>query len=139
MLKTRLTHPALIEALAAAGHGSHVLIADGNYPIATKTAPGARLVYLNLTSGLISATDVLTAVLTAIPVEAAHVMQPDDGSEPEIFKSFREHLPGIELQSVGRFAFYDLARDSDVALAIATGEQRLYANILLTIGVVPPA
>jgi len=27
---------------------------------------------------------------------------------------------------------------SDVALVIATGEQRIYANILLTIGVVPP-
>jgi L-fucose mutarotase/ribose pyranase (RbsD/FucU family) len=26
-----------------------------------------------------------------------------------------------------------------VALVVATGDQRLYANILLTIGVVPPA
>jgi L-fucose mutarotase/ribose pyranase (RbsD/FucU family) len=26
----------------------------------------------------------------------------------------------------------------DVALVVATGEQRIYANILLTIGVVPP-
>ena len=139
MLKTRLTHPALLEALAAAGHGSRVLIADGNYPMATKTAPGARLVYLNLTRGQIQATDVLAALLTAIPVEAAHVMRPDDGSEPTIFGSFREQLPGIELQGVERFEFYDLARANDVALAIATGEQRLYANILLTVGVVPPA
>ena len=37
-----------------------------------------------------------------------------------------------------RFAFYDLCRDSDTALVIATGEQRIYANILLTVGVVPP-
>ena len=39
---------------------------------------------------------------------------------------------------MGRFEFYDAARDSDVALVIATGEQRVYANLLLTIGVVPP-
>jgi L-fucose mutarotase len=37
-----------------------------------------------------------------------------------------------------RFAFYDVARSPNVALVIATGEQRIYANILLTIGVVPP-
>jgi L-fucose mutarotase/ribose pyranase (RbsD/FucU family) len=32
----------------------------------------------------------------------------------------------------------DVACESDVALVIATGEQRIYGNILLTIGVVPP-
>ena len=31
-----------------------------------------------------------------------------------------------------------MARGPDTALAIATGEQRIYANILLTIGVVMP-
>lgn len=139
MLKSQLTHPTILEALAAAGHGSRVLIADGNYPLATRTAHTARRVYLNLRPGLISATDVLAALLTAIPVEAAHVMVPDDGSEPPIFDDFRAQLPGIELQGVGRFTFYDLACGADVALAIETGEQRLWANVLLTIGVVPPA
>ena len=66
-------------------------------------------------------------------------MRPDDGSEPAIFEDFREQLPEISLQAVGRFAFYDLARGSDVTLATATGEQRLWANILLTLGVVSPA
>jgi L-fucose mutarotase len=37
-----------------------------------------------------------------------------------------------------RFNFYDVACESDVALVIATGEQRIYGNILLTIGVVAP-
>ena len=31
-----------------------------------------------------------------------------------------------------------MARGPDLALAIATGEQRIYANVLLTIGVVMP-
>ena len=74
-----------------------------------------------------------------IPVEAAHVMGPDDGSEPDIYPDFRRILgPELPLQRMGRFEFYDQARGPDLALAIATGEQRIYANILLTIGVVPP-
>ena len=36
-------------------------------------------------------------------------------------------------------AFYELTRRPDVHLAVATGDQRLYANLLLTIGyIVPP-
>jgi L-fucose mutarotase len=38
-----------------------------------------------------------------------------------------------------RQAFYDAVRlDADTALVITTGEQRIYANPILTIGVVPP-
>jgi L-fucose mutarotase len=44
----------------------------------------------------------------------------------------------MDLEPLGRFPFYEAARGPDVALAIATGEQRLYANLLLTIGVVSP-
>jgi L-fucose mutarotase len=65
-------------------------------------------------------------------------MTPDDGTEPGIFAEFRQLLPGIELERLGRFPFYDAARGPDVALAIATGEERIYANLLLTIGVVKP-
>lgn len=48
MLYTKLTHPAILGALAATGHGSRVLITDGNYPLSTQTPPGAERVYLNL-------------------------------------------------------------------------------------------
>lgn len=78
-------------------------------------------------------------LVDAIPIEAAHVMVPETGAEPPIFESFRAILPeGIELQEMGRFDFYNAAREQNLALIIATGEQRIYANILLTIGVVPP-
>jgi L-fucose mutarotase len=86
MLKTKLTHPAILAALGSMGHGSRVLLADGNYPFSTHTNPTAAPVYLNLRSGIVSATDALEAVVSAIPVEAAHVMQPADGSTPDIFK-----------------------------------------------------
>jgi L-fucose mutarotase len=139
LLKSALLHPDILRALAGAGHGSQVLIADGNYPASTGAAPNAARVYLNLSPGLISATDALRAIVTAIPIEAAHVMQTADGSEPPIFNEFRSLLPGsMALQSLERFAFYAAASQPSVCLVIATGEQRVYANILLTIGVVPP-
>ena len=133
MLKYTLTHPEILAALGTAGHGSQILIADGNYPF-----PTAKRVYLNLTRGFAPVDEVLRVLADAVPIEAAHVMMPDEGPEPEIFASFRRILPaGVELQSYGRFPFYDAAREPNVALVIATGEQRVYANLLLTIGVVP--
>jgi len=139
MLTARLTHPDILAALARAGHGSQVLIADGNYPFSTGSNPAAKRVYLNLTRGFAPVDQVLEALAAAVPIEAAHVMVPEGGAEPPIFASFREVLPkGVELQPLGRFAFYAAACGRDVALVIATGEQRIYANILLTVGVVPP-
>ena len=138
MLKTRLLHPQILEALGEAGHGAQVLIADGNYPLATRSAHTAKRVYLNLAPGLVTVTDVLAVLAESIPIEAAHVMTPDSGDEPPIFEEFRAILPGMALQVHGRWDFYDLARTQDTALAISTGEERIYANILLTIGVVPP-
>jgi L-fucose mutarotase len=138
MLKYKLLHPEILAALGAAGHGARVLIADGNYPFATKSHPNARRVYLNLAPDLLRATDVLATLADAIPIEAAHVMVPESHDEPAIFAEFRGLLPGLELSTLGRFAFYDAACGADLALVIATGERRIYANILLTIGVVPP-
>lgn len=138
MLTTNLLHPQILHALGASGHGSGILIADGNYPFITRANPAAARVYLNLTPGVLSATDVLAAIAPAIPVEAAHVMVPDDGSTPPIFDEFHKLLPDVPFESHGRFEFYDLARDPDVSLVLATAEQRIYANILLTIGVIPP-
>jgi L-fucose mutarotase len=138
MLKTTLLHPEILYALGAAGHGSKVLISDGNYPHSTGSNPAGEKVYLNLAPGLLTVTDVLKVVATAIPVEAVEVMATADGSEPPIWSEFRAILPGQELQPLERFAFYEAASAPNVALTIATGEQRIYANILLTIGVVPP-
>lgn len=138
MLKTTLIHPTILQALGASGHGGRVLIADGNYPFSTRANPGAARAYLNFMPGKLNAVEVLEGIVSAIPIEAADVMTPDDGSEPAIFAEFRKLLPGISLRANNRWAFYDLARDSDCCLVIATGEQRIYANILLTIGVVMP-
>ena len=49
MIRYKLTHPQILAALASAGHGSKVLIADGDYPFSTGSNDAAAHVYLNLT------------------------------------------------------------------------------------------
>ena len=148
MLKGNLIHPDILHTLGQAGHGSKILIADGNYPFRTKLGPNAKLVPLNLAPGLLSCTQVLEVLLSAVPIEAAEVMQyATTGpyaleADPDIWNDFRKILAGagyeMELQTIERFQFYKVAGSPDVALTIATGEQRIYANLLLTIGVVKP-
>ena len=148
MLDLPLIHPDILRVLGRAGHGSQVLIADGNYPFRTTLGPNAELVSLNLAPGIVSATDVLAAIAAAIPVEAAAVMATaKEGpyamtEDPPIWAEFRDLLAanGYDgpLDEIERFAFYEAGRGADVALAIATGEQRIYANLLLTIGVIKP-
>jgi len=145
VLRHDLLHPEILAALAAAGHGSRVLIADGNFPAATALGPRAKLVSLNLSPGVVSVPQVLRALVTAVPIEAAHVMATlADGPyamdvEPPVWADYRSQLAptdaGGVLQPIERFAFYEAARSGDVALTVQTADQELYANLLLTIGV----
>ena len=140
MVQFELLHPELLSVLARAGHGSQVLLADANYPFATGARSEVPRVYLNLAPDLLRVTDVLQVLKAAIPIEAATVMVPsskaDAGPEPDIFQEFRSLLPALELSKLERSEFYARARGDDLALLIATGERRLYANLMLTIGVV---
>ena len=148
MLSGDLIHAPILEAIGRAGHGSRVLITDGNYPASTTLGPNATLVSLNLAPGVVNATQVLEALVSAIPVEAAHVMQPlREGpyalaEDPPVWSRFRgilsaSHSP-VDLEEIERFAFYEAAAQPDVCLTIQTADQRIYANLMLTIGVVMP-
>ena len=127
-------HPEILSALSRCGHGDRILIADGNYPIASR-CPQAALVYLGVSAGIPGVPEVLDAILAEINVEEAAVMTPDSGNEPAIFAEFKKRLPCMELSELGRFEFYAAATEPNVRLAISTGESRTFANILLTIGV----
>jgi L-fucose mutarotase len=139
MLRYPLTHPPLLSALAAAGHGSQVLLADSNYATDVNVRPGAPVVYLNLRAGLIRIDEVLDVVVQTIPIEAVAVMRPDDGSSAPVWNRYAEILgPDLPLQPVARPDFYAAARGPQLAVAVATGDERLYANILLTVGFIAP-
>jgi L-fucose mutarotase len=143
MLRQRLLHPEILAELAAAGHGSQVLISDGNFAHATGPSRAARHVYLNLAPDLLRVTDILEVVLTAIPVESATLMVPDepaDAPEPAAHAALIATLPdGLPLSRVGRMAFYELTRSGDLALVIASGDTQFYANVLLTVGAIRPS
>ena len=85
--------------------------------------------------------DVLKVLVNEIPIEAAEVMETlKEG--PYAMKEDPPHLarirPGglrdagvdVELGRIERHSFYDAAGTPDVCLTIATGEQRIYANLL---------
>lgn len=135
MLLTKLNHPEILGALGTMGHGSRILIADGCYPFVTGSPVTARKVYLNLSPGIVLVTDVLRAIAATVPLEEAFVMVPPDSADQPIFAEFRQILPkGLDLTKLQRFPFYEKSREADTALMIATGDQRNWANLLLTVG-----
>jgi L-fucose mutarotase len=148
MLKHTLIHPKINEVLGRAGHHSKVLIADGNYPAYNTLGPNAELVSLNLSPGLVSCVDVLKALVTAIPIEAANTMGiPSDDphalqGDPPIWGDYRRVFEdselSIELSPITKWDFYDAVASRDHVLTIQTAEQALWANLLLTIGVRKP-
>jgi len=145
MLRSELIHPKISEVVARAGHSSKILIADGNYPASSAIGPGAELVSLNLAPGLVSVSQVLKVLLAAVPVEAVNTMgMPDDDPykldhDPPVWDEYRSILKGaglaIELRSIDRWDFYDAVASRDHVLTIQTGDQSLWANLLLTVGV----
>ncbi|MEW4488483.1 RbsD/FucU family protein [Thalassoglobus sp. JC818] len=148
MLKHTLIHPQINEVLGRAGHHSKILIADGNYPAYNTLGPNADLVCLNLSPGIVSCTDVLKALLTAIPIEAANTMGiPDDdpyklAGDPPIWGEYRTILKDagsdVELEPIQKWDFYDAVASRDHVLTIQTADQELWANLLLTMGVRKP-
>ena len=145
MLKSELIHPEISRIIAAAGHSSKILIADGNYPASSAIGPGAELVSLNLAPGLVTVSQVFRVLLTAIPVEAVNTMgMPDDDphrldKDPPVWNDYRSILKdagsSIELSPIQRWDFYDAVASRDHVLTIQTGDQALWANLLLTVGV----
>ena len=135
-----LLGPDLLHILRSMGHGDEVAIVDANYP-AQRTAQ--RLVRLDG----VSATRALRAVLSVLPLDSyvphsVHTMQVvgDAQEVPEIVTEFRSLVAAVDegaaCGALERFAFYDRVKDAFAVLA--TGERRLYGNILLTKGVIDP-
>ncbi len=144
MLKHQLIHPKINEVLARTGHHAKILIADGNYPASTKKGPNAEVVCLNLAPGVVTCTQALQAILSAIPVDHVNTMgiPADDPyakfGEPPAWNDYRRiikeaHLK-LKLEPIQKWDFYKAVESPDHVLTIQTGDQALWANVLLTIG-----
>jgi L-fucose mutarotase len=137
-----LLSPELLSTLRAMGHGDEIAIVDANYPAMSSGVPVIRL-------DAASTTQALDAVLSVMPLDefepcAAFRMEVvgDPGAEQPIFEDFRNLLRRHErnvpqLGSIERFAFY--GRVKRCFAVVATGERRLYGNIILKKGIIRPS
>lgn len=134
-----LLSPDLLHALASMGHGDEIVIADANFP-------GASTGPLCLRADGASASDMLRAVLSIMPLDnfvpdPALTMQVvgDPNAVPEAVADFQDVINNVadnpaNVSSLERFAFYE--RASTAFAVVQTGERRLYGNIILKKGVV---
>jgi L-fucose mutarotase len=144
MLKYQLIHPKINEVLACAGHHARILIADGNYPASTKKGPHAEVVSLNLSPGVVTVAQALRALLSAVPVDQVNTMgiPADDPyaqkGEPPAWADYRLLVAGaglnLKLEPIPKWDFYEAVNSPDHVLTIQTGDQALWANVLLTMG-----
>ncbi|MBI4977605.1 MAG: RbsD or FucU transport [Spirochaetes bacterium] len=137
MLTSKLLNPEIIGTLASCGHFSRVLIADGNFPVATMSLPTTKKVFLNLMPGVPTVTQVLEALVSAAVFQSAAVVAPPEDQFRAVHAEYRTLLPAdIQWEEKERWAFYGDVKSTDTALIIATGDTRRFANLLLTVGVV---
>lgn len=132
-----LLSPDLLHVLASMGHGDEIVLADANFPAATHAR---RLVRLPGTP----APAVLDAVLLVLPLDdfvaqSAFTMQVvgDAAAVPAAVQDFHAVLQRHGAPAAGtleRFAFYE--RAAAAFAVVATGETRIYGNIILKKGVV---
>ena len=144
LLHSQLIHPEINGVLGQAGHHSKVLICDGNYPSSSKIGPEAELVSLNLSPGVVTCSQVLRALVTAIPLDAVNTMgiPADDPyakqGPPPVWAEYEQILEeaklDLKLEPIQKWDFYDAVISDDHVLTIQTADQALWANVLLTIG-----
>lgn len=145
MLKHLLIHPQINAILGGAGHHAKVLIADGNYPASSKKGPNAEVVCLNLMPGVVTCSQVLRAVLSAVPIEAMQLMAYETSGpyalteDPPVWAEYervlKESHSALVPERIEKWAFYDAVATADHVLTIQTADQQRFANILLSIGV----
>ncbi|MBK7107064.1 MAG: fucose isomerase [Ignavibacteriae bacterium] len=129
----------LLKILSEMGHGDEIVIADGNFPAASKAKRLIRMDGHN-------APDILEAILKLFPLDI-YVDKPvglmqvmkGDNYVPVIWEDFRKII--IESKEyfndfdyIEKFEFY--RRAENAFAIIASSEMALYANIILKKGVI---
>ena len=134
-----LLGPELLAILRAMGHGDEIVIADANFPSASI---GRKLVRADG----VDAPRMVAAILSVMPLDdfadAAFRMAVvgDPHEVPPITLEFENALRAAKedrrIEAIERQAFYDRARNAFAV--VATGETRLYGNLILKKGLVRP-
>ena len=142
MLKNipKIVSPELLKTLCEMGHGDEIVIVDGNF---SAEKFGKRVIRADGIGG----TAMLEAVLSLIPLDTysnpnfilMRLMECDEGKiDPVIWEEYKEiaekHDKNVKIGNIDRFAFYERAKTA--FSVIATGEEAVYANIILKKGVI---
>lgn len=140
MLKNipKILSPELIKVLCEMGHGDEIVIADCNFPSASK----ARIL---IRADGISSCEILDAVLQLFPLDQYDdnnfvLMEKciGDKADTSIWDSYKSILkkyePNAGITFEERFDYY--SRAEKAYAIVATGEESQYANIILKKGCV---
>ncbi len=132
--------PELLKTLSEMGHGDEIVIADANFPSASL---GRKVIRADGIGG----PEMLDAVLSLLPLDTysdpnvvlMQLMERDEGKvNPVIWKEYdriaNKNDKNAKIGKIDRFAFYERAKKAYAI--IATGEKAIYANVLLTKGVI---
>ena len=139
MLKNvpKIVSPQLLKILCEMGHGDEIVLADANFP---SEAIGKRVVRADGLGGV----ELLDAILKLIPLDTYadknfFLMQTTQGDPTPTIWS--EYFPvanslddNLRDEQLERFAFYERAKQAYAV--IATGDEAIYANIILKKGVI---
>lgn len=130
--------PDLLKILSEMGHGDEIVIADGNYPASSNAK---RLIRYDG----VGVTELLRDILKIFPLDnyspnQVFLMEVEKNDDylPEIWEEIKKELndsyDNYSIKYLNRHEFYN---NSKSAYAIvATGEEKLYANLILKKGVV---
>ena len=141
MLKNipKIMAPQLLKILMEMGHGDEIVLADGNFPAETI---GQRVVRCD-GHGV---TELLDAIMRFFPLDTysdkpVMLMEVVKGDPvvPTIWEDYKAVINKYEpenckIEMIERFDFYERAKKAYAV--VATGEEAIYANIILKKGVV---
>ena len=136
-----LLNADLLYALGAMGHGDEIAVVDANFPA---LAMAKRLIRLDG----VDAVRAVEAILSLLPLDD-FVDQPasrmqvvgDADAVPPVCQEFQKLVDRsagkrTPLATIERHAFYE--RVKQCFAVVATGETRLYGNLIITKGVIRP-
>ena len=138
----KILSPELLKVLAEMGHSDRLVISDGNFP---SESMGKNCIVIRCDGHGVP--ELLDAILQVFPLDTyvekpVNLMEvmPGDTVETPIWDVYKEIIAKYDnrgadaVGNIERFKFYDEAKE--VYAIIATGENALYANVMLQKGVV---
>lgn len=129
----------LLSILRRMGHGDEIAVVDANFPAETNARELVRLDGVSATAALSAITSLLPVDTYAdVPVHTMEVVG-DKDAVPPVVAEFRQIVSAsadfeVKFGTLERRAFYERARGAFAI--VATGETRLYGNVIVGKGVI---